>query len=101
MSVPEHRVDVDGGKYTFISDPGEWRIRVLRYSEEWLEISQGAAAIHAMACELDAARVICAGARAALAARDWDMLKRCILQHDALVGDSYPPSAWTAIEVEP
>lgn len=50
-------VSVENGKYTFISEPGDYRIKALRHGEEWLTFEQGSKALLAMMYELETARV--------------------------------------------
>src|SRR5262244_990570 len=85
----EHRVDVDGGKYTFVSSSGDYRVAILRHGEPWHLQDQASSAVHAMMCELDAARLVVAQARALV--EDWRAgaqarLERALRQHDALTG---------------
>lgn len=98
MTKQEHRVSVEGGKYTFVRrEDGE--IRILRHGEPWIDWVKGDNAIHAAMAELDAARGVVAAVRASikqLEGKDvypaWavDALKL----HDSLVDDREPPSAW-------
>ena len=39
------------GKYTFISEPNDYRIFVLRYGEPWLAIEHGSRAVDALLFE--------------------------------------------------
>lgn len=97
----EHRVDVDGGKYTFVSSSGDYRVAILRHGKPWHLQDAAGNAIHAMMCELDAARLVVAEARAL--AGDWRAdharLARALQQHDALTSDRTPPSPWASPEL--
>lgn len=50
------RVSVENGKYTFILPEDDYRIKVLRYGEEWLTIEAGCNAVHSLMSELNDAR---------------------------------------------
>lgn len=60
MSSPKEllRVSVDNGKYTFILNDDDYRIKVLRYDQEWITIETGSKAIHCLMSELEQAREI-------------------------------------------
>lgn len=47
------QVQVDGGKYTFVKFRDDWRVRVLRYGEEWLTIESGSNAVSALMAEVE------------------------------------------------
>jgi hypothetical protein len=42
------RVSIENGKYTFCFSNNDYRVYILRYSEEWLTIEQGSKAILAL-----------------------------------------------------
>jgi|KBSSwiStaDraftv2_1062776.scaffolds.fasta_scaffold00132_50 hypothetical protein len=99
MAKTEHRVSVDSGKYTFVVPADDYRVSILRYGEPW-HGPQGEAskALHAIMCELDAARVVLAEVRALTAswrAGAQARLEDALRKHDALVSDNTPPSEWT------
>ncbi len=100
--MTDHRVKVDNGKYTFVAHQGT-PCAILRHGEPWIDHVNAPNPIHAMMCELDAARVVVQAARAnvkQLNGRDvypaWavDALSR----HDSLTADREPPSAWCGAE---
>jgi hypothetical protein len=98
MTKQEHRVEVDGGTYTFVVPLDGYRVVILRHGEPWHEQDAASGAIRAMMCELDAARLVVAQARALV--QDWRAgaqarLERVLQQHDALTYDCTPPSPWT------
>lgn len=47
------RVDVENGKYTFITKPNDYRIFVLRYGKDWLIIESGSNAISGLMNEVE------------------------------------------------
>jgi hypothetical protein len=100
MGEQEHRVSAEGGKYTFVMIAGDHRVSILRYDEPWHgPQGEGAGAIHALMCELDAARLVLRAARACVevfgASQHFPSgLVDALRRHDALVSDSTPPSAW-------
>lgn len=102
MPKTEHRVSVDNGKYTFVVPADDYRISILRYGEPW-HGPQGEAsnAIHAIMCELDAARVVLEAARQVLAVEtlngrgdNFKALARALATHDACVGPQPRPTEW-------
>lgn len=106
MSKQEHRVSVDNGKYTFVVPADDYRVGILRYGEPW-HGPQGEAsnALHAIMCELDAARVVLEAARNTLAINEANgradfvrPLARALRVHDSLTGDRTPPSPWARSE---
>lgn len=105
----EHRVSVSNGKYTFVIPADDYRVSILRHGEPW-HGPQGEAsnALHAIMCELDAARVVVQAARemvtAVRAKRDsgeeFDpryfplALVEALALHDRLCDDNEKPSEW-------
>jgi hypothetical protein len=110
MANQEHRVSVDGGKYTFVIAEGDYRVAILRHGEPWHPPQAEACnALGAIMCELDAARVVVEAARK-LADHMEKMplaelgpltkgdafvgITRAIALHDSLTGYRTPPSPW-------
>jgi len=62
-SRKEHHVAVDNGKYTFLVPADGYRVTILRHGEPWHEQREASNALHAMMCELDAARLVVAQVR--------------------------------------
>lgn len=99
-------IKVNSGKYTFCTDGAMQIVDIWRGAgragSAWVTLHDGFNAIHAMMCELDAARVVVAAARsialgndAATLPRDMPpALARALELHDALVSDRTPPSDW-------
>lgn len=50
------KIEVLGGKYTFILPEGDWRVHVLRYGEKWLVIESGHKAVFALMGEVEELR---------------------------------------------
>lgn len=100
MANQEHRVSVDGGKYTFVIAEGDHRVAILRNGSPWHPPQAKACnALGVIMRELDAARVVVAEARASLKYRSEGSmpsggLERAIERHDRLVGDVELPSSW-------
>lgn len=96
--LPEHVVRVDSGKYTFVRPAsGGGFTRILRHGEPWHEQDAANNALFSIMCELDAARLVVAEARRIVDRHVVDpalVLSRVIAQHDQLVDDREPPSAW-------
>lgn len=89
--IEPHRVNVEGGKYTFVSDVRDVNVVILRHGKPWHEQSAAGNALRSIMAELDAARVVMK------AAREFDSLTnlKCALAlHDRLVDDRDPPSTW-------
>lgn len=98
MSKQGHRVSVDNGKYTFVIPANDYHFSVLRYGEPW-HSPQTEAAIEAMMCELDAARVVVAAAREAIKNRCEGLMpsgaiEQALERHDRLVSSNDGPSEW-------
>lgn len=98
--MSEHRVKVDSGKYEFVCE-GFGAIDILRHGQPWHSQTQASNALHAIMCELDAARVVVQAARVCLGM----LADLCPLPitaaldlHDALTSDREPPSAWCGME---
>lgn len=97
----EHRVEVENGKYTFVVPSHDDHVYILRHGESWYtpEVGQPSRALHAIMCELDAARVVIQAARELVRNRtalDSDeRLVAALTKHAALTGDHAPPSPWT------
>lgn len=103
-----HSVRVDSGKYTlnYLVRSGtdlKWDgISILRHGEAFHEIvGPGFDAVHSLMCELDAARVVVAAAREAMAMNVLEggltprqVIENALKQHEALVSDLEPPSEW-------
>lgn len=93
-----HHVKVD--KYEFILHDG-WDLEILRGGARWMSgdmTGPGSKAIHAMMCELDAARVVVAADRdlvGAIGERSNGPIGEALRLHDALVGEGGAPSDWT------
>lgn len=88
-------IHVNDRKYTFVKDG--LVIKILRYGEEWHQQSEAFNALTSIMCELDAARVVLAAARALEAAGDAPMaLREALTKHARLVGDCELPSEWSA-----
>lgn len=97
------KISVDSGKYTFVLDLG-WKLRVLRYGEEWIEDIDGAKAIHSMMCELDAARLVLDEARKLAEFTETDdrsgaenilfRIEGAVRKADALTSKQPGPSEW-------
>lgn len=105
--MSEHRVKVDGGKYTFVVPADDYRVSILRYGEPW-HGPQGEAsnALHAIMYELDAARVVVQAARTMMRQSAMSLagspIDVALALHDRLVSDREPPSAWcTPTATEP
>lgn len=100
MSKQEHRVRVEGGKFTFVVPSGDYRVSILRYDELW-HPPQGEAAnaLRSIMDELDAARVVLQAVRKAITMRQESEAIGVLLDaleiHDHLVDDREPPSPWT------
>lgn len=94
--MSDHRVSVDNGKYTFIFPEKDYRYKILRYGEEWHDLTGVASnAIHSIMCELDAARVVLAEVRCmANAGLAGDTLLDALKRHDSLVGENGESSDW-------
>lgn len=93
----EHRVRVDGGKYTFVVHAEKCEISVLRADLPWQSMPALASPIQSMMRELDAARIVLQAVRAyasAPAHRVPASITAALRLHDALVGDQELPSAW-------
>lgn len=103
--MSEHRVSVDGGKYTFVIPENDYKFRILRHGEEqYGPIGEASKAVHSMMCELDAARVVLQAVKDGLTYGKYDSgnalkfvmkMEKSIERHNALVGESMPPSEWT------
>ncbi len=102
MGKTEHRVSVEGGKYTFVVPADDYRVNILRYGKSW-HGPQGEAsnALHAIMMELDAARVVVQAAREAQKRHpsmfDFDpddLIVDALKLHESLTSDREPPSAW-------
>lgn len=98
MTNQEHRIPVDNGRYTFLVPEGDYKIVVLRDGVPWSQQTQSHGAIHALMCELDAARVVVTAVRQLV--DGWQgnaqaSLGEVLKQHDGLVADRSPPSPWT------
>jgi hypothetical protein len=97
----EHRVEVENGKYTFVVPSDEARVHILRHGESWYtpEVGQPSHALHAIMCELDAARVVIQAARELITNRTTpdsdERLVEALTKHAALTVDHTPPSPWT------
>lgn len=63
------KLEIEGGKYTFVQRPGGG-CEFLRHGKPWCEIGPGAKPIIAMACELEEARKLTALERIARGA-EW------------------------------
>ncbi len=101
LRTPEHRVRVDSGKYTFVIPAGGTRVEILRHGEPWHVQEEAFNALHAIMCELDAARVVVAAARAlALDLPQLEPMRTALRAHDGLVNDHEPPGAWTALKAD-
>jgi len=92
--VKDHVVRVDSGKYTFVRSLGG--IRILRHGEPWHEQTEAGNALSSIMAELDAARVVVAAVRTAIA---MGLVKSAgidaaLAKHAALVDDREPPSEW-------
>lgn len=93
------KIKVHNGKYEF--DASEWRLRVRRYGDDWIQDMPGTNAVISLMQELDAARVVvqavrklCAEGRAAAP------LRGVLAHHDRLVASNEPPSEWATKEGE-
>jgi hypothetical protein len=97
----EHRVEVENGKYTFIVPSNDDRVHILRHGEPWYqpEVGQPSHALHAIMCELDAARVVIQAARELVrrgtAPNSDEFLVEALTKHAALTADHISPSLWT------
>ena len=49
----EIRTIVDDGKYTFVRETGDYRIKILRHGEPWVEIEAGYNAVLALMLECE------------------------------------------------
>lgn len=100
MSDP-HKVSVDNGKYTFVAELGRG-IRIDRGGRDWIPApTPGGNAVHALMCELDAARVVLAAARASYERGDLPAsIVDALDKHERLVDDREHPSEW-AVPSEP
>jgi len=104
MSKQEHRVNVENGQYTFVVPTDGRRVRILRRGA----LCDGAEgetskALHAIMCELDAARVIVKAARDSLrytseGCMPSRSLESALALHDRLTADDELPSAWCGLE---
>lgn len=98
MGKTEHRVSVEGGKYTFVVPADDYRVSILRHGEPWHgPQSEASNALLQIMMELDAARVVVQAARDAVDAptlRRKEFLQEALALHDRLTGDREPPSAW-------
>jgi len=52
MGTDNTIVSCSGGKYTFILEEGDWRVRVDRHGEPWLKIEQGHKAVSNLVLEM-------------------------------------------------
>jgi hypothetical protein len=97
----EHRVEVENGKYTFVVPSNDDRVHILRHGEPWYqpEVGQPSHALHAIMCELDAARVVIQAARELVrrgtAPNSDEFLVEALTKHAALTADHISPSLWT------
>lgn len=107
MTKSEHRVRVDSGKYTFVVPADDYRVSILRYGEPWHgPQSEASNALHAIMCELDAARVVVQAFRDLvvpgndrLSTREgFNRITDALALHDSLTSDREPPSAWCGVE---
>lgn len=102
--MSEHKVKVDGGKYTF-HNRGGWNIDVLRHGEPWIDDIDAPTAVFSLMCELDAARVVLQAVRNGIGLLASPDVGRAIADalkvHDALVDDREPPSEWCEPAVLP
>ena len=97
MSQREHRVSVDGGKYTFVIPADDYRVGILRHGKPWHEQSEASHALHAIMCELDAARVVIEAVRDGVrrgSVSEHDRIGKSLALHDSLVDDRERPSGW-------
>lgn len=97
------KVNVDGGKYTFVKAADGYSVGILRHGEPWHEQSEATNAIFSAVYELDAARVVLQAARkwfADVAEKSLEFnqmllrevpssveIVRALNAHDSLVGD--------------
>jgi hypothetical protein len=97
----EHRVPVEGGKYTLLVRAGDYRVHFLRHGEPWRgsQFGDPVHALRAAMCELDAARVVVHAVRQ-YQDRHPDSVPidvaGALARHDALTGDREPPSPWAS-----
>lgn|SRR5678815_1773101 len=112
MSTPkEHRVSVDGGKYTFVRVDGREDVKLIDRSDgepfiSWVH-EKDAPAIASMMVELDAARAMVDTVRAARerlgeprAPQISPSIVDALYRHDLLVSNREPPSAWFVAEAD-
>jgi RNase adaptor protein for sRNA GlmZ degradation len=103
----EHRVEVENGKYTFVVPSNDHRVHILRHGEPWYtpENGQPSHALHAIMCELDAARVVIQAARELVRNRSTldpvERLVEALTKHAALTNDCTPPNLWTGSAPSP
>lgn len=100
MTKSEHRVRVDNGKYEFVMRDGN-DFDIIAYDPS----APARDAVHAMMCDLDAARVVVQAARKCVEA-DFPPslpagLAAALALHDRLTDDREPPSAWCGAEPPP
>lgn len=93
------KINVNDGKYTFQTAEDGCSVDVLRYGKPWIESATGSNALHAMMCELDAARLVLDAVRKAteesITEHAWVLITEALKRHTALVDDREPPSEWT------
>lgn len=97
------RIKTSSGKYTFVKSPRSgFSIDILRYGEEWVVDADGANALHAIMCELDAARMVLATVRAVVSSVPLheqntivSVLVKAMVKHQSLVTDDEPPTEWS------
>lgn len=96
MNIRDHRVNVDSGKYTFVIPASGGPVQILRDGAPWIEQPGAQNAIHALICELDAARFVILTARACVQMGTAPVeLTAALNTHEGLVSDHEPPSEWT------
>lgn len=89
-----HKIRVSNGKYTFRIEVGPTMF-IDRHGEPWYAQGDAFGALHSIVCELDAARVVLAAARALDKRGEAPAeLRNALRLHAALVDDSEHPSEW-------